>query len=134
MKMFIKGLGRGEKGFTLIELLIVIAILGIIAAVVVPNVGGFMTSGTLNAANTELENVRVAGLGYYAEHNAWPASTADATGGPIAPYISGSLKAVYAWSSSGLITGSALTGGWAASSGILPIATGNGFLNLLNQG
>ena len=36
MKKFMKGLGRGEKGFTLIELLIVVAILGMIAAVVSP--------------------------------------------------------------------------------------------------
>jgi type IV pilus assembly protein PilA len=72
MKRFMKRTHRGEKGFTLIELLIVIAILGIIAAIVVPNVAGFLTSGRLNAAQTEAENVKTAAVGYLAEEGVWP--------------------------------------------------------------
>jgi len=73
-----KRLNRGEKGFTLIELLIVIAILGIIAAIVVPDVAGFTTTGALNAANTEAQNVQIAATGYVSENNAeWPDSSDD---------------------------------------------------------
>lgn len=39
------GLKRNEKGFTLIEIVIVLAVLGILAAVVVPNVSGFVGRG-----------------------------------------------------------------------------------------
>jgi type IV pilus assembly protein PilA len=82
---------RGEKGFTLIELLIVVAILGIIAAVVIPNISGFMTSGQLAAANTEAEQVKTACLGYFADNGVWPTTSAA-----LPPqYISGTLKAVY---------------------------------------
>ena len=51
---------RGEKGFTLIELLIVVAILGVLAAVVIPNVGRFIGRGEEEAAETELTNVQTA--------------------------------------------------------------------------
>jgi len=51
---------KGEKGFTLIELLIVVAILGVLAAVVIPNVGRFIGAGEEEAAATELSNIQAA--------------------------------------------------------------------------
>ena len=51
---------RGEKGFTLIELLIVVAILGVLAAVVIPNVGRFLGKGKTEANATELTTVQSA--------------------------------------------------------------------------
>jgi prepilin-type N-terminal cleavage/methylation domain-containing protein len=85
-----KCLHRGERGFTLIELLIVVAILGIIAAVVIPNLGAFMITGRLSAANSEVENVKTAALAYYAENEDWPSTSAD-----ISAFLAGNITGSY---------------------------------------
>ena len=60
---------RGEKGFTLIELLIVVAILGVLAAVVIPNVGRFIGRGKTEAAATELSSIQSAVVSMMVDQN-----------------------------------------------------------------
>lgn len=56
-----------EKGFTLIELLVAVAILGVLAAVAVPNIGKFIDKGQEESYATELYNIRVATLALLAD-------------------------------------------------------------------
>lgn len=58
---------RGEKGFTLIELLIVIAIIGVLAAVAYPSVQRFIGSGKTEAAALEKSNIQTAVTNMMAE-------------------------------------------------------------------
>lgn len=94
VKTVAKSFRQGEKGFTLIELLIVIAVLGALAAVVVPAVGSFLKTANLAAANTEAANVKTAAMSYLADNGCFPNTSADLMGG-TSNYMSAAPDGTY---------------------------------------
>jgi len=63
---------RNRKGFTLIELLIVVAIIGILAAVAIPQFAAYRMRGYNSAAVSDLKNFKTAMEAYFADNTAYP--------------------------------------------------------------
>jgi type IV pilus assembly protein PilA len=61
--------GNNSKGFTLIELMIVIAIIGILAAIAIPNFIAYRNKAFCSAAESDANNVAAAISDYFAVPN-----------------------------------------------------------------
>ena len=61
---------RNEKGFTLIELMIVIAIIGILAAIAIPNFIKYRKRSYDTSANADIKNLYTASQAYYTDNPA----------------------------------------------------------------
>ncbi|SUA00133.1 pilin [Neisseria gonorrhoeae] len=67
-----------QKGFTLIELMIVIAIVGILAAVALPAYQDYTARAQVSEAILLAEGQKSAVTGYYLNHGTWPKDNTSA--------------------------------------------------------
>lgn len=73
--MFQRVLNR--RGFTLVELMIVVAVIGILAAIAIPNFLSFRLKAKTAEAKTNLGVIRSLELAYFAEYNLWVADVSE---------------------------------------------------------
>jgi len=75
---------KDQSGFTLVEMIIVIIIMGILAAVIVPQIGTTSDDAKLSAVKQDLSSMRNAVEIYYSQHNSAYPGARDVDGNPPA--------------------------------------------------
>ena len=111
---------KGQKGFTLIELLIVVAILGALAVIVVPNASKFIGAGSVEAANIEATTVQTAVYAYMTDNGLsdmdGPVKPEDVgVVGKVGEFLTGGIEATYTITDGRITNGVPTAGGkWAA--------------------
>jgi len=70
---------KNKKGFTLIELMIVVAIIGILAAIAIPNFMSYQCKASQSEARTALGTLRVIQEAYYAEYDTYASDITNTT-------------------------------------------------------
>ena len=81
---------RREKGFSLVEVMIVVVIIGILAAVAIPNYNDYLMRSKVPEATSRLSDLRVRMEQYFQDNRTYaaaPACNADTTDNKVRTFL-----------------------------------------------
>ena len=105
---------RKQEGFTLIELMIVVAIIGILAAIAIPNFLQYQMKSRQSEAKTNLQAIKTSEVSFQAERGCYMGVTAEPLQTPAAV---GAKMAPYTWGT-GQPASNPIATGWCTAAGI----------------
>src|SRR3989441_8745536 len=85
---------RTSAGFTLIELLIVVAIIGLIAAIAIPNLMSALNKAKQTKTMADIKAIGSALETYAVDNNTYPKGLSDANAQALGQYLSRYLKTI----------------------------------------
>ena len=91
--MLTKYINKDDRGFTLIELMIVIAIIGILAAIAIPQFSAYRTRSYNSAANADIRNAATAQEAYYVDHQSYASAISNIQGASYGMFTSENVSA-----------------------------------------
>jgi type IV pilus assembly protein PilA len=95
---------KTQKGFTLIELMIVVAIIGILAAIAIPAYQDYIARAQVSEAVELLAGGKTPLSEYYSDKGQWPSAAASVMGNTSGKYVASIGLGVGASSTTGTLT------------------------------